>query len=61
MVCGIVVPDQGLNPHPCAVEAWSLNPWTASEVPEHLLLTSLTSHKQIVFTTQAGPGLGFHP
>ena len=61
MVCGILVPDQGLNPHPFAVEAWRLNHWTASEVPEHHLLTSLTSHKQIVFTTQVGAGLGFHP
>ena len=29
--CGILAPDQGLNPHPL-IERWSLNHWTTREV-----------------------------
>ena len=31
--CGILVPWPGIEPAPPAVEAWSLNYWTAREVP----------------------------
>ena len=30
--CGILVPGLGIEPVPSAVEAQSLNPWTAREV-----------------------------
>ena len=30
--CGILVPPPGIEPTPPAVEAWSLNHWTAREV-----------------------------
>ena len=30
--CGILVPKPGIEPAPPAVEAWSLNHWTAREV-----------------------------
>ena len=30
--CGILVPRPGIEPTPLAVEAWSLNQWTAREV-----------------------------
>ena len=33
MTCGILVPRPGIEPGPPAVEAWSLNHWTAREVP----------------------------
>ena len=33
MACGILVPQPGIEPTPLAVEAWSLNHWTAREVP----------------------------
>ena len=29
------LPDQGSNSHPLPSEAWSLNHWTAREVPPH--------------------------
>ena len=32
MVCGILVPCPGIEPRPPAVEAWSLNHWTARKV-----------------------------
>ena len=32
--CGILVPRPGIAPAPPAVEAWSLNHWTAREVPD---------------------------
>ena len=31
--CGILVPHPGIEPVPPALEAWSLNHWTAREVP----------------------------
>ena len=34
MACGIVVPRPGIEPTPLAVEAQSLNHWTAREVPD---------------------------
>ena len=34
MVCWILIPWLGIEPVPPAVEAWSLNHWTAREVPE---------------------------
>ena len=33
VACGILVPQPGIQPLPPAVEARSLNPWTAREVP----------------------------
>ena len=41
--CGILVPRPGIEPVPPAVEAWSLNHWTAREVPEFLMFQSLIS------------------
>ena len=32
MACGILVLQPGIEPTPLAVEAWSLNHWTAREV-----------------------------
>ena len=32
VACGILVPLPGIEPTPPAVEAWSLNHWTAREV-----------------------------
>ena len=34
--CGILVPRPGMVPGPPAVEVWSLNLWTAREVPGFL-------------------------
>ena len=36
--CGILVPWPGIEPVPPAVKAWSLNHWTAREVPVYLVL-----------------------
>ena len=33
VVCGVLVPWPGIEPMPPALGAWSLNPWTAKEVP----------------------------
>ena len=33
VACGIFVPRPGTKPVPAALEAWSLNQWTAREVP----------------------------
>ena len=33
MACGILVPEPGIEPESPAVEAQSLNDWTAREVP----------------------------
>ena len=33
--CGILVPRPGIKPMPPAVDAWSLNHWTAREVPRN--------------------------
>ena len=33
VACGIFVPRPGIKPMPPAVEGWSLNHWTAREVP----------------------------
>ena len=33
MACGILVPRPGIEPAPPALEVWSLNHWTAREVP----------------------------
>ena len=38
--CGILVPQPGIKPVPRAVEARSLNHWTAGEVPEQTLSAS---------------------
>ena len=35
--CGILVPRTGIEPVPPAVEAWSLNHWTAREVQNLLI------------------------
>ena len=36
--CGILVPWPGMEPIPSTLEAWSLNHWTAREVPRKILL-----------------------
>ena len=36
-LCGIIVPRPGIEPVLPALEAWSLNHWTAREVPERPL------------------------
>ena len=36
MACGILVPQSGIKLLPAVVEAQSLNPWTAREVPGNL-------------------------
>jgi len=36
--CGILAPWSGIELLPAAVEAWSLNHWTAGEVPTAILL-----------------------
>ena len=33
MVCGILVPQPGMEPVPPTMEAWSLNHWTVREAP----------------------------
>ena len=38
----ILVPQQGVEPMPPAVEVWSLNHWTAKEFPH---VHTLSSHK----------------
>jgi hypothetical protein len=37
VACGILVPQQGIKPSPPALEGWSLNHWTTTEVPTQLL------------------------
>ena len=37
LACGIFVPWLGIKLELCALEAWSLNPWTARECPWHSL------------------------
>ena len=37
VACGILVPRPGIKPTPPTVEAWSLNHWTAREVPMYVL------------------------
>ena len=46
VLCGILVPQQGIRPMPPALEAWSLNHWTTREVPPH---TFFTCYLQRVF------------
>ena len=41
LACGILVPRPEIKPWPPAVEARSLNRWTASEVPETILIGKL--------------------
>ena len=38
VACGILVPWPGIEPTPPALAVWSLNHWTAREVPHVLLL-----------------------
>ena len=33
MACGILVPQEGIKPAAPALKVWSLNHWTAREVP----------------------------
>ena len=35
---GILIPGPGIEPSPPALEAWSLNNWTAREIPQLVLL-----------------------
>ena len=41
MACGILVPQQGMEPEPPAMEAQSLNHWTAREVTGSSFLSFL--------------------
>ena len=41
MACGILVPRPGIEPSPPALEAQSVNHWTAREVPIFHFLTLL--------------------
>ena len=41
--CGILVPRPGIEPMPPALRAWSLNHWTASEVPSQLFFFLINS------------------
>ena len=43
MACGLLVPQTGIKPVPPAVEVWSLNHWTAREVPIHTVLNTPSS------------------
>ena len=53
MACGILVPQAGIRPTPPALGAWSLNYWTAREVPIVLVL-------MLVFLLWVGLLLLFH-
>ena len=35
--CGILVPQPGIESMPLALEAWTLNHWTAREFPEQVI------------------------
>ena len=50
VACGILVPQPGIEPAPPAVEAQSLNHWTAREVPIHffLLCNVATKHFKLL-------------
>ena len=41
MACGILVPGPGIEPAPPAVEAQSLNHWTAREVSHLFIVNTL--------------------
>ena len=53
--CGILVPQPGIEHVPPAVETWSLNHWTAREVPEMALFFFFWLHW--VFVAAHGPSL----
>ena len=46
--CRVLVPQPGIEPMPPAVEAWSLNHWTAREVWGPGFLRSLIHHRPIL-------------
>ena len=46
MVCRIIVPKPGIEPMSLALEAWSLNHWTAREVP----ITGILETRSVNFT-----------
>ena len=50
VVCGILVPWLGIKPAPPTVEARSLNPWTAKEVPfpDKLFLLNLFMFQELI-------------
>ena len=35
VACGISVPQAGIEPAPPTLEAWILNHWTTTEVPDY--------------------------
>ena len=45
---GCLFPDQGLNPEPSVVRAWSPNHWTAREFPFSLLFVAFFSVEMCV-------------
>ena len=49
MACGILLPRPGIKPASTALEAWSLNCWTAREVP-YYFLCSLFHYTKLQFT-----------
>ena len=56
--CGIYFPDQGSNPGPPALGAWSLSHWTTREVPYSVILNlifpSVDKPKVIFFNNLSG-------
>ena len=48
MACRILVPQPGIKPVPPALEAWSLNPWTAREVPRNIFFYPFTFDLAII-------------
>ena len=41
MPCGILVPQQEIEPAHPALEAWSFNHWTTREVPGFIILDAI--------------------
>ena len=57
--CGIPVPPPGIEPTPTAVEAESLNHWTAREVPAWAVLTSSRIHAFCPHTVERTDSFGY--
>ena len=57
MACGILVLRPGIDTPPAAVKAWSLNHWTAREVPPPLFFLSYcTKTFSMMLSRNAGRG-----
>ena len=46
--CGILVPQEDMQPVPPEVEVFSLNHWTDREVPAHVYFLSIFNLKSVV-------------